>query len=41
MADKIEAYVEANKERFIEELIELMRIPSVSAQREHDSDTQA
>ena len=28
MADKIEAYVEANKERFIEELKELMRIPS-------------
>jgi acetylornithine deacetylase/succinyl-diaminopimelate desuccinylase-like protein len=41
MADQIEAYVEANKERFIEELKELMRIPSVSAQREHDSDTQA
>jgi len=41
MADKIEAYVEANKERFIEELKELMRIPSVSAQSEHDSDTQA
>ncbi len=41
MADQIEAYVEANKERFIEELKELRRIPSVSAQREHDSDTQA
>ncbi len=41
MADKIEAYVEANKERFIEELKELMRIPSVSAQTERDSDTQA
>ena len=41
MADQIEAYIDANKERFIEELKELMRIPSVSAQAEHDSDTQA
>ena len=41
MADKTEAYIEANKERFIEELKELMRIPSVSAQSAHDSDTQA
>lgn len=40
MAEQIEAYVEENKERFIEELKELMRIPSVSAQAEHDSDTQ-
>ncbi|MHC4867614.1 MAG: dipeptidase [Planctomycetota bacterium] len=41
MADQIEVYVDANKERFIEELKELMRIPSVSAQRAHDSDTRA
>ena len=41
MADKIEAYVEANKERFIEEFKVLIRIPSVSAQAEHDGDTQA
>lgn len=41
MADKTETYIEANKERFIEELKELMRIPSVSAQREHDGDMQA
>ncbi len=41
MADKTEAYIEDNRERFIEELKELMRIPSVSAQAEHDSDTQA
>ncbi len=41
MADQTDAYVEANRERFIEELKELMRIPSVSAQREHDGDTQA
>ena len=41
MADSIEAYIDANQERFIEELKELMRIPSVSAQRAHDSDTRA
>lgn len=41
MADQIEAYIDANQERFIEELKELMRIPSVSAQRAHDSDTRA
>lgn len=41
MAEQIEAYIDANKERFIEELKELMRIPSVSAQRAHDSDTRA
>ena len=41
MADKIEAYIDANQERFIEELKELMRIPSVSAQRAHDPDTKA
>jgi len=41
MADKIETYIDANQERFIEELKELMRIPSVSAQRAHDPDTKA
>ena len=41
MADQIEAYIDSNKERFIEELKEIMRIPSVSAQRAHDSDTRA
>lgn len=41
MADRIEAYIDANQERFIEELKELMRIPSVSAQRAHDGDTRA
>jgi len=41
MADRIEAYIDANQERFIEELKELMRIPSVSAQRAHDADTRA
>jgi len=41
MADKTEAYIDANQERFIEELKEWMRIPSVSAQRAHDGDTRA
>lgn len=41
MAEKIEAYVSENRERFIEELQELMRFPSVSAQRKHDGDTRA
>lgn len=41
MVDQVEAYVDTNRERFIEELKELMRIPSVSAQAEHDGDTQA
>ena len=41
MADKTEAYIDANQERFIEELKEWMRIPSVSAQRAHDPDTRA
>ncbi|UCD48899.1 MAG: dipeptidase [Phycisphaerales bacterium] len=41
MSDKAEAYIDANRERFIEELKEWMRIPSVSAQRAHDSDTRA
>ncbi len=41
MADKIEAYIDANEERFIEELKDLMRIPSVSAQRARDKETRA
>jgi acetylornithine deacetylase/succinyl-diaminopimelate desuccinylase-like protein len=41
MAEKIESYVDANKQRFIEELEQLMRFPSVSAQREHASDMRA
>ncbi|MDR0995527.1 MAG: dipeptidase [Tannerella sp.] len=32
------AYIEANKERFLEELFSLIRIPSVSAQHEHKAD---
>ena len=36
--DKIKNYIEANKDRFLDELFELIKIPSVSAQKEHDLD---
>ena len=32
---KVHNYIAANKDRFIEELFELLRIPSISAQSEH------
>lgn len=38
MADT-RAYLEKNRERFREELFEFLRIPSVSARREHKADT--
>jgi acetylornithine deacetylase/succinyl-diaminopimelate desuccinylase-like protein len=41
MTDRIEAYIDANRDRFIEELKQWMRFPSVSAQRQHDQDTRA
>jgi acetylornithine deacetylase/succinyl-diaminopimelate desuccinylase-like protein len=41
MADRIETYIDANRNRFIEELEQWMRFPSVSAQRDHDKDTRA
>ena len=34
-------YIEKNKNRFINELFELLRIPSVSAESEHDSDVRS
>ena len=34
----VKAYIESNKERFIEELFSLIRIPSVSAKQEHKPD---
>lgn len=34
----IKAYIEANKDRFLEELFELIRIPSISAESEHKPD---
>lgn len=36
--EKIKAYIESNKDRFLEELFEIIRIPSVSAQEEHKGD---
>jgi acetylornithine deacetylase/succinyl-diaminopimelate desuccinylase-like protein len=41
MTDRIEAYIDANQQRFIEELKQWMRFPSVSAQSRHDGDTRA
>ena len=34
----IKGYIEANKERFLEELFSLIRIPSISAKPEHKPD---
>ena len=36
--DKIRAVVAANKDRFLEELLEMLRIPSVSANPAHKED---
>jgi len=36
--DKAKHYIESNKDRFLSELFELLRIPSVSAQSEHKPD---
>jgi len=41
MTDRIESYIDQNRNRFIDELKEWMRFPSVSAQRDHDKDTRA
>ncbi len=41
MTDRIENYIDQNRNRFIDELKEWMRFPSVSAQRDHDKDTRA
>lgn len=37
--NKIKNYIDLNKERFIEELFELLRIPSISAKKEFNNDT--
>lgn len=34
----VKAYIEANKDRFLNELFELIRIPSISAESEHKDD---
>lgn len=36
--DKIKGYIEENKERFLEELFRLIRIPSISAESKHSQD---
>ena len=36
--DKIKGYIEKNKNKFLEELFELLRIPSISAKSEHKKD---
>jgi len=36
--DKVQQYIEANKERFLEELFNLIRIPSISSESEHKGD---
>jgi acetylornithine deacetylase/succinyl-diaminopimelate desuccinylase-like protein len=36
--DKVQNYISANKERFISELMDLLRIPSVSADSKHKGD---
>lgn len=37
----VKSYIESNKERFLEELFSLIRIPSISARQEHKPDMQA
>lgn len=37
----VKSYIESNKDRFLEELFSLIRIPSVSAQQEHKPDMEA
>ena len=34
----VKSYIESNKDRFVEELFSLIRIPSISAKQEHQSD---
>ncbi len=36
--DKVQLYINDNKERFINELFDILRIPSISAQSEHKED---
>ncbi|WP_417016503.1 dipeptidase [Alistipes sp.] len=38
--DQVKKYIEENKERFVSELFDLLRIPSISAQSEHKPDMQ-
>ena len=36
--EKTKAFIEANRERFLEELFELLRIPSISAESKYKPD---
>ncbi len=36
--NQIQTYLMANKERFLNELLDLLKIPSISAKPEHKSD---
>ena len=36
--EKINTYIDANKDRFLSELFDLLRIPSISAKKEHNAD---
>lgn len=36
--DKVKSYIDKNKDRFLSELFEVLRIPSISAQSEHKPD---
>ena len=38
--DKTQNYISENKERFLEELLDLLRIPSISADPEYAGDVQ-
>lgn len=38
---QVKSYIDSNKERFLEELFSLIRIPSVSAKKEHKPDMEA
>ncbi|MGH7578391.1 MAG: dipeptidase [Longimicrobiales bacterium] len=39
MTDRVHAYIDENRERFREELLDFLRVPSVSARSEHREDT--
>ncbi len=38
--DKVKQYIDANRERFVDELFDLLRIPSISAESSHKPDMQ-
>jgi len=38
MADSVDSYVDSNRERFLAELFDFLRIPSISTEPEHKAD---